>query len=185
MADNCSECGAEEQAGAKLCIDCGFHFERGERISRGRLHETPTFESDSGSDIVAVQGAASDQAETNPYAPPETDQEETRLAWEITEADLPKFRKVAGGAIPIFISVCMLPCICFPLSTLMLPLSTYRLLQWWQLYQQFENLRRPNSLSPEVELELQFQKAFWQYVVSILLGIAWLVIFVVAQLQWI
>lgn len=185
MADNCPECGTEVQAGAKLCIDCGFHFERGEKISRGRLHKTPPIESDERSDIVTTHGAGNEQVGTNPYAPPETGQEETRLAWEITEADLPKLRRVAGGAIPIFISVCMLPCICFPLSTLMLPLSTYRLLQWWQLYQQFENLRTPNSLSPEVELELQFQKAFWQYVVSILLGIAWLVFFVVAQLQWV
>lgn len=183
MANNCPECGREVQVTAKLCVDCGFHFEQGVKISRGRLDETPPSESVPSEDKSAESIGENRPAEINPYAPPDSSLKEKGLARVVAESDLPKLRRIAGGAIPILISFLLLPCVCFPLSTLLLPLSVYRLLQWWQLYQEFENLRSPNSLSPHVELELQFQWAFWQYIVSILLGITWLAFFVFIQLQ--
>jgi hypothetical protein len=172
------------QVDAKLCIDCGFHFELGEKITRGQLDSAGDNQAVVQADVPAEPPWAAFQAtdRLNPYAPSAADTDDTKLAWELSDEDLPKVSKVATSAIPIWISLCLTPCICFPLPALMLPMNIYRLLQWWQLYQKFENLRKPNSLSPHVELELEFQQAFLRYVVSILLGVIWIAIFAGVQL---
>lgn len=182
MSSVCPECGVALPVEAVLCIDCGFHRTRGERLVRAPLPEVPVKSSANASSVPTEAQATfpdANDAERNPFAPVAPSHMQLSGDEPLTEAVAEKANRIAEGAFPIYLSLACVLCLCFPILPALLPLFVFRLFQWHQLYQRYRQLREPNSLSQFAEVEVRFQDAWLKYAVSVGLGILQLIPYVV------
>lgn len=159
--ETCEHCGGELESKAVLCVRCGYHRKLQKVMPRATV-ETSNYTQENSLEQTR------DESE-NPFAAP-VQQEQSRIESELDDVSAAQARIVADGALPVFVSLLLTPCVCLPVMPFLLPLYCYRLLRWWQMRSRYPQLRQPNSLSPYAEIEISFGEAGVRYMVSVVCG---------------
>ena len=184
----CPACGAHLSEDAVLCVVCGFHLIEGRRLPPGALEDSTEFSSANSSQHsfnTRPDGAPEENGEpASPYSPVAEHHLQSGEDTPLDTATAEKARRLADGALPIYISLLLMLCTCLPVLPFLTPLYAFRLWQWRAMYQSHSQLRQPNSLSSHVETELRFQAAGVRYLVSVICGIVAILLILAASLQF-
>lgn len=164
----CPECGHSLGPEDQLCVECGFHLGLAKQLRRATVESTELQLGDRDLADAATGTAPANTPSENPFSVPMTPPELIRQQMQQQDAD--QVRAIVDGALPFYMTAILAVCFCLPVLPLLIPLYSVRIMRWWSMRRQFENLSNPNSLSPFVDLELRFQSAGWQYAFSILVG---------------
>jgi hypothetical protein len=108
--------------------------------------------------------------------------------FDLTDRGAARAKAVASDAGYVWAAVLVpfcCPVVGLPLFILMLPWYSYRLYCWYQLNDEFSELRYPNSLSPHGLLAANFQSAKWRLIVGVVFGVIyWAVLIVGAATEY-
>lgn len=155
---NCPACGALVAPNAVLCVACGYHLKSGHHLATVVEHE---------------YDPAPDE---NPYASPMAANNEPSLPagerpeFDLTERGARRARAIVADANSVLLAIFLISCCCAPGWLIMLPWYAYRFIGWHQLNSQFEELRHPNSFSPNGQLAVGFQDAKLKLLIGVIVG---------------
>jgi hypothetical protein len=176
MPDLCPNCSSPLPPNAVLCVQCGYHLPSGTILA---THvERP-----------AAEIPPAPTVDANPYAAPAIEAGAPRLprggkaVFDLTPHAAKRVQAVVQDADSVYIAIIAL-CLCIFAWFVMFPWYALRLIQWYRLNSQFEELRHPNAFSPYAEITAKFADAkikLWIGVVSGAIMFALLVLIVLAQ----
>jgi hypothetical protein len=135
-----------------LCIECGYHLPSGTFLAT-EIERSP-----------ATEGRLS-EPELNPYAAPSMEAAPVRrglgsaTVLDLTPTGARRAKAVVQDADNVYLAILLATCICGIAWLFMFPWFGFRLLQWYQLNSQFEELRHPNAFSPHAEFTSRFPDA--------------------------
>lgn len=148
---NCPSCGAAMADGAVLCVQCGYHLKLGRKL------ETSAAAASSG--VTTIDPPV-------PRRPIKKIPEFDLTAGAIKEAE-----GLVSDAQYVWVAGLLALCFCQPIGPLLAPLYAYRLYQWRNLRNTFEELRYPNAFSPNGKLAAEFEEAQLWLKIGFWLGI--------------
>jgi hypothetical protein len=163
MPELCPHCSSPLPANAVLCVQCGFHLPSGTILATqfDRPAETPP------APIV----------DPNPYAAPAIEAAPPRpglggkAVFDLTEHAARRAKGVVQDADNVYIIVLLATaCLCGVLWLVMFPWYSLRLIQWYSLNSQYEELRHPNAFSPYAEITARFPDAKFKLWVGTVVG---------------
>lgn len=156
--DRCPSCGASIDQDAVLCVACGYHLKLGQRLQTEHGEPPPL-------------------PSRNPYASPREEASETREVkkglpeFDLTEGAVKEAENIVSDAKFVWVAGLLTLCFCQPLGPFLLPLYAYRLYQWNQLRNTFEELRYPNAFSPNGKLGGDFEEAIVWLKIGLWIGV--------------
>jgi hypothetical protein len=163
-ANACPSCGKALPPRAVLCVACGYHLKLGHHMAMTEEDQPPPTESDN----PYASPASLEMTAATPRGAP--------LVSDLTQYGAERAESVANAAESLTLTAIIALCICSPLWLVVLPWSAYQYSQWLQLNACFEELRRPNSLSPHGAVAVRFHAARRQLLAGIILGaMAWII----------
>ncbi len=155
--DRCPSCGALIGQEAVLCVACGYHRKLGQRLQTE--HGEPP------------------RVSRNLYASPREEASEIREVkkglpeFDLTNGAIKEAENIVSDASYVWVAGLLALCFCQPLGPFLLPLYAYRLYQWKQLRNTFEELRYPNAFSPNGKLAGEFEDAIVWLKIGLWIGV--------------
>lgn len=157
----CPACKSKLAPNAILCIDCGFNLKTGQHL---------TTVTEAANEDDATPASSRDLA--NPYASPV---EESRIQdtgqFDLDDRGTRHAERVVSGARVVYPLMLFSTLCCLPIFVVLLPYYGFLLVSWYSLRSRYNELRNPNSFSPNGQLAADFEDAHFKLVLAIVLAI--------------
>lgn len=168
---HCPSCAAVLSPGAILCVSCGYHLKLGTKLQ-------------------TTHGELPPPMSHNPYAsPPEAPSQIREMKkglpeFDLTEGVIKEAENIVSDANYVWVAALLALCFCQPIGPFLLPLYAYRLYQWKQLRNTFEELRYPNAFSPNGKLAGEFDEAVVWLKIGLWIGVGFTAIWALSGLLY-
>lgn len=147
----CPICNSSLADDAVLCIQCGYHLQRKQRV------HTET--------SATRRGVAID---ANPYTPTmDTDAIDERRQLPLDDQSAQRASSIANDAFAYSTTVILVFLFMCPVWIIVLPYAMIRFGMWCHMRRQYYELRHPNSLSPYADIAIRFDEARNRYLFAI------------------
>ncbi|QEG39438.1 hypothetical protein [Roseimaritima ulvae] len=148
---HCPVCEAALAADAVLCIECGYHLERGQRV-RAETSATRRREA----------------LDANPYAPiADVEPIDDRKQYRLDDQSAQRAKAIADDAFAFSTTLLLVLLFMCPFWVLAVPYAAVRFAMWCHMRRRYPELRQPNSLSPYADIAVRFDEARNRYLFAI------------------